>query len=60
MIDIEPSLDRSTEIFGLELLESPEDLQGFGVLSVAKKLADSCAKEGHACVRVRACVEGLV
>ena len=53
MIDIEPSLDRSTEIsiLGLELLESPEDLQGFGVLSVAKKnLADGCAKVGHACV----------
>ena len=39
MIDIEPSLDRSTEIsiLGLELYESLEDLQGFGVLSVAKK-----------------------
>ena len=39
MIDIEPSLDRSTEIYvlGLELLDSPEALQGFGVLSVAKK-----------------------
>ena len=39
MIDIEPSLDRSTKIsiLGLELLESPEALQGYGVLSVAKK-----------------------
>ena len=39
MIDIEPSLDRSTEIsiLGLALLESPEALQGYGVLSVAKK-----------------------
>ena len=39
MIDIEPSLDRSTEIsiLGLALLESPEALQGFGVLTVAKK-----------------------
>ena len=39
MTDLEPSLDSSTEIsiLGLELLESPEDLQGFGVLSVAKK-----------------------
>ena len=36
---IEPSLDRSTEIsiLGLALLESPEALQGFGVLTVAKK-----------------------
>ena len=52
MIDIEPSLDRSTEIYilGLELLDSPEALQGFGVLSVAKKtLADGCAKKGYAC-----------
>ena len=52
MIDIEPSLDRSTEIsiLGLALLESPEALQGFGVLTVAKKkLADGCAKEGFAC-----------
>ena len=39
MIDIEPSLDRSTEIsiLGLALLESPEALEGFGVLTVAKK-----------------------
>ena len=39
MIDIEPSLDRSTEIsiLGLALLESPEALQGFGVLTVPKK-----------------------
>ena len=39
MIDIEPSLDRSTKISipGLALLESPEALQGYGVLSVAKK-----------------------
>ena len=39
MIDIEPSLDRSTKIsiLGLALLESPEALQGFGVLTVAKK-----------------------
>ena len=39
MIDIEPSLDRSTEIsiLGLALLESPQALQGYGVLSVAKK-----------------------
>ena len=53
MIDIEQSLDKSTEIsiLGLKLLESPEDLQGFGVLSMAKKkLADCSAKEGHACV----------
>ena len=53
MIDIEPSLDRSTEIsiLGLALFESPEALQGFGVLSVVKKnkLADGCAKEGYAC-----------
>ena len=51
IIDIEPSLDRSTEIsiLDLALLESPETLQGFGVLSVAKKLADGCAKEGNAC-----------
>ena len=52
MIDIEPSLDRPTEIsiLGLELLESPEALQGFGVLSVAKKkLVDSCAKEAYVC-----------
>ena len=39
MIDIEPSLDRSTEIsiLGLELLESSEALQEFGVLSVGTK-----------------------
>ena len=39
MIDIEPSLDRSTEIsiLGLALFESPKASQGFGVLSVAKK-----------------------
>ena len=39
MIDIEPSLDRSTEIsiLGLALLESPEALQRFVVLTVAKK-----------------------
>ena len=39
MIDIDPSLDRSTEIsiLGLELLGSPEALQGFGVLSMGKK-----------------------
>ena len=39
MIDKEPSLDRATgiSILGLELLESPEDLQGYGVLSVAIK-----------------------
>ena len=51
MIDIEPSLDRSTKIsiLGLALLESPEALQGYGVLSVAKKLADGCAKAGYAC-----------
>ena len=41
MIDIEPSPDRSTEIFilGLTFFESPESLQGLRVLSVAKKLA---------------------
>ena len=39
IIDIEPSLDGSTEIsiLDLALLESPEALQGYGVLSVAKK-----------------------
>ena len=39
MVDIEPSLNRSTKIsiIGLALFESPEALQGFGVLSVAKK-----------------------
>ena len=51
MIDIEPSLDRSTKIsiLGLALLESPEALQGLGVLSVAKKTGRGCAKADYAC-----------
>ena len=50
MADIEPSLERSTEIsrLGSVLLECPECLLGFGDLWVAKKLADWCAKEGFA------------
>ena len=48
MIDIEPSLDRSTEIsiLGLALLESPEALQGFGVLTVAKKTGRRLCQRG--------------
>ena len=47
MVDIEPSLNRSTEIsiLGLALFESPEALQAFGDLTVA----NGCAKEGYAC-----------
>ncbi len=52
MIDIEPSLDRSTEIsiLGLELLESRCFAGIWSPVNGKKKLADGFAKEGYACV----------